>query len=114
WGWSFDEDDFHLETITHENCSPYTLKAHPASLRWVGQIDIPLVRQVDLAEVGVVTELRSLSESDFSQHLDVPLIKPFTSAVAEGSILVDLTRRAIQPDDQALFSILDRVYADTE
>lgn len=50
-GQRFWPSDFILESITRSNSTPYTLKAHPFSLRWVGQQEFWLSDTEDLQQL---------------------------------------------------------------
>lgn len=57
----FDENDFELEVVQN---TPYTLKAKPESLRWVGQVELNLNTEVipltPLQDIITNTELDGL------------------------------------------------------
>lgn len=108
YGYKFDSSDYINEIITVNNAYDYVLKAAPYSLRWVGEIRIPLLKKESLSELTTVTEwgvvIDTNSNKFYPQHN-----KHFVDGRYFGDYLKDVVVGPVA-EDTLLGTVLQRLY----
>lgn len=105
-GIAFEDDDFVLEDIIRSNAAPYVLKAKRESLRWIGQMEIPLLNLIDLPQLvrqGMGSLVPQLDQSrqlvaaeDNQPYLNAtPLVERLDSILINSPV-VDLTHPLVE------------------
>lgn len=97
----FEDDDFVLEDIIRSNAAPYVLKAKRESLRWIGQMEIPLLNLIDLQQLvrqGMGSQVPQLDQSrqlvaaeDNQPYLNATPLLERLDAILLNSPVVDTT-----------------------
>lgn len=107
YGYVFDSGDYINEIITAENAYQYVLKAAPYSLRWCGEVQIPLLKKVSLETVSTVKDFGRLVTPDnkIYPHQN----KHFTDGRFYGDYLKRLVLGEV-PVDNILPKLLERLY----
>jgi len=107
YGYVFDSSDYVNELITAENAYEYELRAAPYSLRWVGEVQVSLLKKESLEAVSLVKDFGRLITPDtkrFPQHT-----QHYTDGRFYGDYLKRLALGPV-PVDTVLPALLKRLY----